>query len=104
MEPRLRSKRNGFRLLALALLMVFTLVGSAHGFIHHHHESQTEEQDCAFCSFHNNTKFSDISVVLPDLTPAFVLFFVLVVVQSIFEPQAFSVHSGRAPPAVPPSI
>lgn len=84
--------------------MAVALVGSAHGFLHHHHHSQTEEQDCALCNFHHNVSFTDISVTLPDLTPTFLLLFVLAVFSSIFEPQAFSVHSGRAPPALPSSI
>jgi len=97
-------KRSGIRYLALALMMVFVLVGSAHGFLHHHHTNQTEEQDCAFCNFHNNTKLSDVSITLPDLTPVFLLLFTFAVFQAFFKPLAFAVHSGRAPPAVPASI
>ena len=84
--------------------MAFTLVGSAHGFIHHHHHSETEEQDCAFCNFHSNTKLADISVTLPDLTPVFLLLFVFAAFLTAYEPPAFSVHSGRAPPALFPTI
>ncbi len=94
------SKRSGIRFLALALLMVFTLVSSAHGFMHHHHHSQTEEQDCAFCSFHNNNKLADVFIAFPDLTPVFLLLFTFAIFQAAYNPPAFSIHSGRAPPVV----
>jgi len=90
--------KSGIRVLALAVMMVFTLVGSAHGFLHHHHHSEGEEQDCAFCSYYNHSSFSDISVAVPDFTPVFLLLFTLTIFRAVFKPVAFSIHSGRAPP------
>jgi len=85
----------------MALLVAIALAGSAHGFLHHHHESQTEEQDCALCNFHHNVSFSNLSAIVPDLTPVFFLLFLFIPPRTPFKPQAFSVHPGRAPPAIP---
>lgn len=85
--------------LALSLMVIFTLVVTAEGFIHHHHE-QTEDQDCSYCSFHKATSQSDISVSPLHLVPLFSVFFAIVILQQSIRPLQFSSSSGRSPPAV----
>ena len=94
----MRSKK-WIKALALSLMVVFTMVVSAEGFIHHHHE-KTEGQDCSYCSFHKTTSQTDISVTPLQLIPLFLVFFAVFILKQSIRSIQFSSNSGRSPPAV----
>lgn len=88
------------KILALVLMGALTLAVSAEGFVHHHHHSDTEDRDCAYCSFDKAVSSMDIPVIALDLAPLFMLFLVFLLPEQPFKVALFSAQSGRSPPAV----
>ena len=86
------------QILAFSLTLSFSWIALSENFVHHHH-TETEDQDCAYCQFHKTVSNADISVAPLNIIPLFIVLFVMLV----FSTTEFSVvrtrYSGRAPPS-----
>lgn len=92
------NSRRWIFLFILPVTVVFTLAGSAEGFVHHHHHSATEDSDCAYCHFHNAVAQSDCALNPPQVVPFLPLFLILVIPILPFYSSRFFAHSGLSPP------
>jgi hypothetical protein len=90
--------KSRIKFFVFPLALAFLLVGSAEGFVHHHHE-QTEDRDCAYCGFHQATSQSDFSFPAMVVIPLFSVFFSVVSLYVSYPSPGFTLASGRSPPA-----
>jgi hypothetical protein len=85
------------KFLAVFLFASFAWVSLSENFVHHHH-TQAEEQDCAYCQFHKTVSNADISTAPLHLIPLFIVLFVVLGFSTREFKAVQTHHSGRAPP------
>ena len=85
------------KFFAVFLFASFAWVSLSENFVHHHH-SDSEEQDCAYCQFHKTVSNANISTAPLHLIPLFIVLFVLVVFSTNEFSSVQKQYSGRAPP------
>jgi hypothetical protein len=85
------------QILALSLALSFSWVALSENFVHHHH-TETEEHDCAYCQFHKTVSNADIVVAPLHFIPIFLVLFVTLVFTTTEFKLVQRRYSGRAPP------
>ena len=91
------------KILAISLALSFSWVALSENFVHHHH-TETEDQDCAYCQFHKTVSNSDISVAPLNIIPLFIVLLVMLGFTTTEFTVVRTQHSGRAPPRFPNSV
>jgi hypothetical protein len=86
------------KFLALSMMLTFSWVALSENFVHHHH-TETEEHDCAYCQFHKTVSNADISVAPINIIPLFLVLFVTLGFSTTEFKFVQTQHSGRAPPS-----
>jgi ABC-type uncharacterized transport system permease subunit len=87
------------KFLAVFMLASFSWVALSENFVHHHH-TETEEHDCAYCQFHKTVSNADISTAPINIIPLFLVLFIAFVFSTTKFTFIEVEYPGRAPPVV----
>jgi len=93
----MRIKRNFPKLLRMVLALLFFLVVSAEGFVHHHPHNEGKDPDCAYCHWDYTGAQAVIHAVQPLIFPSG--FYTPILERMAGAPLAsLSFYTGSSPP------